>query len=121
MWVRCGSLRVCVFVKKKPAYGLRISDWSSDVCSSDLARQVVGKDFTDRVQQAARHALALQLCQLGVYLHQFRLQEIERHDQEHARSAGRIDNAQGGEIGSVSCRERVSQYGYISVEPVPLK
>src|SRR3546814_9405107 len=25
-----------VFFKQKTAYGLRISDWSSDVCSSDL-------------------------------------------------------------------------------------
>src|SRR3546814_9722214 len=25
------------FVKQKPAYEMRISDWSSDVCSSDLA------------------------------------------------------------------------------------
>src|SRR3546814_10673602 len=25
-----------VFVKQKPAYDMRISDWSSDVCSSDL-------------------------------------------------------------------------------------
>src|SRR3546814_5109632 len=27
------------FVKQKTAYELRISDWSSDVCSSDLQRQ----------------------------------------------------------------------------------
>src|SRR3546814_1380059 len=26
----------CFFFKQKPAYELRISDWSSDVCSSDL-------------------------------------------------------------------------------------
>src|SRR3546814_5222556 len=26
----------CFFVKQKTAYELRISDWSSDVCSSDL-------------------------------------------------------------------------------------
>src|SRR3546814_4567713 len=26
------------FFKQKPAYEMRISDWSSDVCSSDLAR-----------------------------------------------------------------------------------
>src|SRR3546814_3477444 len=26
----------CVFLKQKTAYTLRISDWSSDVCSSDL-------------------------------------------------------------------------------------
>src|SRR3546814_1966089 len=27
------------FVKQKPAYELRMSDWSSDVCSSDLLRR----------------------------------------------------------------------------------
>src|SRR3546814_10706723 len=27
---------VFVFFKQKPAYEMRISDWSSDVCSSDL-------------------------------------------------------------------------------------
>src|SRR3546814_15435387 len=27
---------VCLFVKQKTAYEMRISDWSSDVCSSDL-------------------------------------------------------------------------------------
>src|SRR3546814_11804136 len=26
----------CFFFKQKTAYGMRISDWSSDVCSSDL-------------------------------------------------------------------------------------
>src|SRR3546814_1958720 len=29
-------LRICFFFKQKTAYELRISDWSSDVCSSDL-------------------------------------------------------------------------------------
>src|SRR3546814_10229933 len=29
---------VFVFVKHKTAYEMRISDWSSDVCSSDLAQ-----------------------------------------------------------------------------------
>src|SRR3546814_9750601 len=27
---------ICVFIKQKTAYEMRISDWSSDVCSSDL-------------------------------------------------------------------------------------
>src|SRR3546814_17052432 len=42
-WCRCILLffgfvvRVCVFLfKQKTAYEMRISDWSSDVCSSDL-------------------------------------------------------------------------------------
>src|SRR3546814_18387440 len=29
---------MCVLFKQKPAYEMRISDWSSDVCSSDLPR-----------------------------------------------------------------------------------
>src|SRR3546814_5095109 len=34
----CVSLTVLFFFfKQKPAYEMRISDWSSDVCSSDLA------------------------------------------------------------------------------------
>src|SRR3546814_20537022 len=30
------------FFKQKTAYEMRISDWSSDVCSSDLGRQIEG-------------------------------------------------------------------------------
>src|SRR3546814_12268880 len=38
-----GWIRVFLFFKQKTAYEMRISDWSSDVCSSDLlgASQVV--------------------------------------------------------------------------------
>src|SRR3546814_9852905 len=39
---------VCVivfFFKQKTAYEMRISDWSSDVCSSDLARPANGVQF----------------------------------------------------------------------------
>src|SRR3546814_1898805 len=32
----CSYFVVVFFVKQKTAYELRISDWSSDVCSSDL-------------------------------------------------------------------------------------
>src|SRR3546814_14418846 len=32
------------FFKQKTAYDMRISDWSSDVCSSDLCRRVVLRD-----------------------------------------------------------------------------
>src|SRR3546814_6263407 len=30
---------MCFFFKQKTAYEMRISDWSSDVCSSDLRRR----------------------------------------------------------------------------------
>src|SRR3546814_7024041 len=38
------SLFACVFFKQKTAYEMRISDWSSDVCSSDLLR--TGRRFS---------------------------------------------------------------------------
>src|SRR3546814_10439646 len=43
MHVNCRDFRLlCAFFffKQKTAYELRISDWSSDVCSSDLASRV---------------------------------------------------------------------------------
>src|SRR3546814_6793671 len=46
------------FFKQKTAYEMRISDWSSDVCSSDLVEtlRIAGQDFLDRT--AAGHAVA---------------------------------------------------------------
>src|SRR3546814_10478376 len=38
MWLRC----FFVFFKQRTAYEMRISDWSSDVCSSDLAGMAGG-------------------------------------------------------------------------------
>src|SRR3546814_4315629 len=35
VWCECFSI-VFLFFKQKTAYEMRISDWSSDVCSSDL-------------------------------------------------------------------------------------
>src|SRR3546814_3769985 len=46
------------FFKQKPAYELRISDWSSDVCSSDLRERLVGRtgggERRDRGRRRAR-------------------------------------------------------------------
>src|SRR3546814_9966118 len=36
-WAGCVWLCCFLFFKQKTAYEMRISDWSSDVCSSDLA------------------------------------------------------------------------------------
>src|SRR3546814_10918814 len=41
------------FFKQKTAYEMRISDWSSDVCSSDLAACAVGPDYVAPVPPAA--------------------------------------------------------------------
>src|SRR3546814_5607397 len=47
------------FLKQKNAYWMRFSDWSSDVCSSDLLAQFAfrhsdGKDQFDQVMSAVR-------------------------------------------------------------------
>src|SRR3546814_15589346 len=44
-----GSSRFCVvfFFKQKTAYEMRISDWSSDVCSSDLIVGRAGRQTLD--------------------------------------------------------------------------
>src|SRR3546814_7567753 len=52
----------CFFFKQKTAYEMRISDWSSDVCSSDLAAD-------DRIDRTARPYRG------DYYDHQIRSQE----------------------------------------------
>src|SRR3546814_12927166 len=54
-----------LFFKQKTAYEMRISDWSSDVCSSDLlgctlfVRNKAGTTLTPAGRQFQRHASAL--------------------------------------------------------------
>src|SRR3546814_8410251 len=58
-------MNVCFFVKQNTEYELRISDWSSDVCSSDLLLKaspalplriatVTGSDRDDRVARVRK-------------------------------------------------------------------
>src|SRR3546814_11057375 len=42
------------FFKQKTAYEMRISDWSSDVCSSDLSRVACGADFQSTLRIVAQ-------------------------------------------------------------------
>src|SRR3546814_5570757 len=73
----------CIFFfKQKTAYEMRISDWSSDVCSSDLCTAALGG--------AGRRMLAHKGV---VVIHQV---------------PG--DLASREQIGRASCRERVCQY-----------
>src|SRR3546814_5047079 len=68
------------FFKQKTAYEMRISDWSSDVCSSDLQRV------------AAEFGQIIDIPQLL-----------------HAANQNPI-GVRRDEIGRASCRERVCQY-----------
>src|SRR3546814_9085417 len=49
------------FFKQKTAFEVRISDWSSDVCSSDLRIAGRGRRFVVRTQPDAPFALALEI------------------------------------------------------------
>src|SRR3546814_9158012 len=59
------------FFKQKTAYEMRISDWSSDVCSSDLAIDNIGLEGGAVPQDARRDAILVdrhsqRMGQIGV-------------------------------------------------------
>src|SRR3546814_5529489 len=98
--------------KHKTAYEMRISDWSSDVCSSDLNLVVVAhahqNDIGRRGQRGHLDTFSTQIANLfrrsGVAFADQRA--IARPDQmpdyRHAHASR--------EIGSASCRERACTY-----------
>src|SRR3546814_15060460 len=76
---------VFFFFKQKPAYEMRISDWSSDVCSSDLGARVTA----DRIFLIERL-----VSNLRVRRKNERLGEVERglgHEVDHAADALRVE------------------------------
>src|SRR3546814_9960362 len=56
---------VFFFFKQKTAYEMRISDWSSDVCSSDLPAPRETQGEAPRETQREVAAPALRPCSLG--------------------------------------------------------
>src|SRR3546814_7922362 len=72
------------FFKQKTAYEMRISDWSSDVCSSDLDR------IRDQQRSRIDHHVVIAIA--------------------HPEQLNATDLGPGAEIGRASCRERVCQY-----------
>src|SRR3546814_13435684 len=124
------------FFKQKTADEMRISDWSSDVCSSDLRVQHA-HDFGTLLV----HGQGVEIVDLAVFRwpHRMRqragiLGELARAQQPHILDpldrtrvgiGGELLIAEHGEpflerelkpaIGRASCRERVGQYVWIWV------
>src|SRR3546814_6121577 len=97
LWLLC--LCVCLFFfKQKTAYEMRISDWSSDVCSSDL--NVKSGD----ANMKPIHCLSLAL--VGAALATPLAAQAPARTVIHA---GQL-LAEPGKIGRASCRERVCTY-----------
>src|SRR3546814_2506119 len=93
------------FFKQKTAYEMRISDWSSDVCSSDLLQII---EMIDQVRNtrtgvtetnSALNAESLAKGAVGSEGVQSMMQAGAQRQKLIAR-----------EIGRASCRERVCQY-----------
>src|SRR3546814_3764206 len=104
------------FYKQKTAYEMRISDWSSDVCSSDLASAIFVPLYghvvrEGRVRNAGlvehlnRHS-RFGKTQRGTIEQRFLLGQIV-----HRELVQMVKNFIQAQIGRASCRERVCKYG----------
>src|SRR3546814_20740540 len=106
------------FFKQKTAYEMRISDWSSDVCSSDLSWVLRSKGC----DQATRIVLIIpptwwsKTWQWSIQSP--RLSATKAISTRSRGALARLDRkalanstVDRAEIGRASCRERVCQYG----------
>src|SRR3546814_5341295 len=91
------AISYCVFLffKQKAAYDVRISDWSSDVCSSDLLCRTLARAGLGHPELALLHG-KFDVPHIAIMRFQ---------DSENLSEFGI-----GLEIGRASCRERVCQY-----------
>src|SRR3546814_2850596 len=102
-----------LFFKQKTAYEMRISDWSSDVCSSDLTELNVGSTFNRNIDHLP---CSLKVLKLGWNFNQ----NVDHLPPRLSRLVfgywfdKPVDNLPESlrhlEIGRASCRERVCQY-----------
>src|SRR3546814_7849266 len=84
------------FFKQKTAYEMRISDWSSDVCSSDLMDRERAKFVDGAAERGTRKRDA---------------EELFDHIAKFAGYGFNKSHAAAySQIGRASCRERVCQY-----------
>src|SRR3546814_13171376 len=118
------------FFKQKTAYDMRISDWSSDVCSSDLGSQtayvaVIGSDVLGMYKFGANYPGLGSHVASATYIVRPAAQgkgigrALVQHSLSRAKNDGFMamqfnyvvsSNAPAVEIGRASCRERVCQY-----------
>src|SRR3546814_10334587 len=96
----CIDLCMVFFFKQKTAYEMRISDWISDVCSSDL--QLVPCDDPHFASHASsRCGNQAEVPKTGI------LQTTSERQLARQQIKGRRGMI---EIGRASCRERVCKY-----------
>src|SRR3546814_9961132 len=110
------EIRVVFFCKQKTSYEMRISDWSSDVCSSDLRqRDGGGRPAMAGLESHRNHAYLEIIYGKGMGFG--RDQPLNPFGPGGYSRPGRAPS----QIGRESCRERVGQYGENLVGDVALQ
>src|SRR3546814_2538617 len=112
----CPCLVVCFFFKQKTAYEMRISDWSSDVCSSDLPVVI---EAGEQGQQGTADQDIVEVCDDEVCIVRLPVerrygdhdagQAADDEDRERARPIRSEERRVGKECVS-TCRSRWSPY-----------
>src|SRR3546814_3317605 len=99
-------LCVCFFFKQKTAYEMRISDWSSDVCSSDLT----SLSATTPSKSKMIAAKVIRISQSSYLIPRpFRIRR--RHHEIHfSQIARRSEERRVGKECVSTCRSRWSPY-----------
>src|SRR3546814_5731334 len=88
------------FFKQKTAYEMRISDWSSDVCSSDLAALIIAAWMVKSVFVIPMLDGSFVQFYFWVFLSGVLVCHV----------SATSPTPRGRQIGRASCRERVCQY-----------
>src|SRR3546814_2579865 len=85
LWV----ITMVVFFKQKTAYEMRISDWSSDVCSSDLT----GFSPRDNTPEAVKPLLRREMDGFSIAFHQKSLASVGVASMQSRAFAGQAGDA----------------------------
>src|SRR3546814_7092808 len=100
------------FFKQKTAYEMRISDWSSDVCSSDLFAEALGGGEVDGVERP--HLMGLDGAGCGEDLvvdpHEVEQREDGSPPSDRRVTLGRSEERRVGKEWVSTCRSRWSTY-----------
>src|SRR3546814_8732238 len=94
------------FFKQKTAYEMRISDWSSDVCSSDLLRLIEEEAMKERTGRI----IAQLPVDVGTYLLNEKRLAVREIEARYRTYVTLVPNPTLQKIGRASCRERVCKY-----------
>src|SRR3546814_20442213 len=106
------KVSILFFFKQKTAYDMRISDWSSDVCSSDLLIGVHLQENQLNVSEVKR----FWLHQANLSMNHLIVRKLLGREATEEEAPVILD-----QIGRASCRERVCRSVEITVGAVPLK